>query len=314
MDRSDVDWRGFWPASPTPFTESREIDEVGFRTVLRLYLGMGVHGLVINGTTGEWFSQTEAERRRVAELAVDEVAGEVPVVIGCSSFTPDAVAQLAQHAGDLGADGIMVTPPPYASPTNREIVAFYAAISKKVSSPILVYNWCRGTGVEITASVARELAKIDQVVALKDSTIHKGQFLETLEAVVEDLRVFGGFISRVGLAVLSGIGGDGSIDGGALPGHAGPQFFEAVWRGDMAEARDAATKYTRIMGELINPDWSGVYGSPQAQLKAAMNILGQPGGYPRPPLLAIEDEQTLDELRGALVRGGAMEPAGAFVG
>ena len=174
----------------------------------------------------------------------------------------------------------------------------------------MVYNWHRGTNVEIRRPLAERLVKIERVVALKDSTTDRGQFIETLEAVVGEVRVFGGFVSRIGLALLREIGGDGTIDGGALPGGAGPRFYEHVWRDELVEAREAAATYTSVMGGLIRPDWSGVYGSPQAQLKAAMNMLGQPGGYPRPPLLPVDGESELAGIRKVLTETGVMvEPA-----
>jgi 4-hydroxy-tetrahydrodipicolinate synthase len=297
MDRSSVGWKGYWIAAPTPFTATRVLDENALRAVFRLYYSQGVHGVLVNGTTGEWFSQTEAERRRVAEIAVEELRGKIPVVIGCTTFTPSQTIALGQHAREIGADGILSTPPPYAAPTPREIVAFFSAISENVDLPIMVYNWARGVVVEITWQTALELAKIDRVVAIKDSTANTAQALITLEKVGDRVRVFGGFISRLGLSVLRGMGGDGNIDGGGLGAKFAVAFYESFWRGEFAAAEQAATRYAALMTRLIRPDWSGVFGSPQAQIKACMNMLGQPGGHLRPPLLPIDSPEDLDALR-----------------
>ena len=140
----------------------------------------------------------------------------------------------------------------------------------------MVYNWTRGVGVEIAADCAAELVRINRVVAIKDSTANVAQALRTLERVVGDARVFGGFINRPGLAVLREIGGDGNIDGGGLGAAFAVDFYKSFWRGDLTAARAAAERYVRLMSQLINPDWSGRFGSPQAQIKAAMNMLGQP--------------------------------------
>ena len=306
MNRDDVNWRGYWVAAPTPFTQEGVLDENLWRQELRLYHGQGVHGVLVNGTTGEWFSQSDAERRRVAEVAVEELRGKIPVVIGCTTYTAAHSAELGRHAKDIGADGILSTPPPYAAPTPREIVAFYQAISDRVDLPLMVYNWARGVVVEITAETALELTKIDHVVAIKDSTANRVQALATLEKVVDRIRVFGGFINSLGLAVLRGLGGDGNIDGGALGATFAVAFYEAFWRGDYAGARTAADRYGALMSQLINPDWSGVYGSPQAQIKACMGILGQPGGWPRPPLCAIDDPKSLAALHDVLASAGLL--------
>ena len=309
MDRNSVDWHGYWVAAPTPFTRSGELDEHAWRAVLRLYRGQGGHGILVNGTTGEWFSQSDAERRRVAEIAVAELRGSIPVVIGCTTFTARHTSELGRHAREIGADGMLSTPPPYAAPTQREIAAFYGSISDAVDLPIMVYNWTRGVGVEIAADCAAELVRINRVVAIKDSTANVAQALRTLERVVGDARVFGGFINRPGLAVLREIGGDGNIDGGGLGAAFAVDFYELFWRGDLTAARAAAERYVRLMSQLINPDWSGRFGSPQAQIKAAMNMLGQPGGYPRPPVLPIEDPRDLTALRRILESAGLFRAA-----
>src|ERR1700749_3761608 len=85
MDRDSVDWKGYWIAAPTPFTATGALDEDALRAVLRLYRRQGVHGVLANGTTGEWFAQSDIERRRVAEIAVEELGGKIPVVIGCTT-------------------------------------------------------------------------------------------------------------------------------------------------------------------------------------------------------------------------------------
>jgi 4-hydroxy-tetrahydrodipicolinate synthase len=263
-----------------------------------------VHGVLINGTTGEWFSQTEAERRRVAEIAVEELRGKIPVVIGCTTFTPSQTIALGLHAREIGADGMLSTPPPYAAPTPREVVAFFSAISDSVDLPIMVYNWAHGVAVEITWETAIELAKIPRVVAIKDSTMNRVQALTTLEKVGDRVRIFGGFIDRLGLSVLRDLGGDGNIDGGGLGARFAVAFYEAFWRDDFTAARNAAGRYVGLMTRLIRPDWSGTFGSPQAQIKACMNMLGQPGGHVRPPLLPIDDPQQREMLRQILDDAG----------
>jgi dihydrodipicolinate synthase/N-acetylneuraminate lyase len=311
MNRDDVNWRGYWVAAPTPFTREGGLDEKLWREELRLYHGQGVHGILVNGTTGEWFSQSDAERRRVAEIAIEELRGKTTVVIGCTTYTAAHSAELGRHAKEIGADGILSTPPPYAAPTPREIVAFYQTISDRVDLPLMVYNWARGVVVEITPETALALTKIDHVVAIKDSTANRVQALATLEKVVDKVRVFGGFINPLGLAVLRGIGGDGNIDGGGLGATFAVAFYQAFWRGDVDAARAAAHRYGALMSQLINPDWSGVYGSPQAQIKACMQILGQPGGWPRPPLLPIDDPKSLAALRDVLASAGLMRGGSA---
>jgi 1-pyrroline-4-hydroxy-2-carboxylate deaminase len=305
MDRDDVDWRGYWPAAPTPFTADGALDEAALTAVLRLYRDQGVHGVLVNGTTGEWFSQSPDERRRVAEVAVAALAGSgIPVVVGCNSYTAAETIGLAEHARRAGADGALTTPPPYVHPSDEEVLAFYRTVTEAVDLPWAVYNWPRGTAVDLSVPVLSALADLDRVVAIKDSTGDELKALEGCEAVVDRVRFFGRFIHRRGMAFLTGLGGDGNIDGGALGAPFAVPFYEAVWAGDLATARGWSDRYGALAAALVNSDYSARFASPTAQLKAAMNVLGQPGGQVRPPLLPLTDPARLAGLQVALAGAG----------
>jgi 4-hydroxy-tetrahydrodipicolinate synthase len=307
VNRDDVSWRGYWPAAPTPFTRAGELDEDAARRLFALYRSQGVHGVLVNGTTGEWFSQAPAERRRVSEIAVQELKGHCPVLIGCTAYTPSEVIALAEHARDIGADGALATPPPYVHPSDKELVNFYETVTAGVNTPWMIYNWPRGTAVDMSAEVLSTLADLDNVVAIKESS---GDELKTMvvgEQVVERVRFFARFIHRRGMAFLREVGGDGNIDGGALGAPFAVPFYEALWRGDVSQARQHGERYANLTGRLVGWGYEAKFASPTAQLKAAMNLLGQPGGCVRPPLLDLEDEATRHELELALRQGG-LEP------
>jgi dihydrodipicolinate synthase/N-acetylneuraminate lyase len=262
-----------------------------------------VHGMLVNGTTGEWFSQSADERRLVAETALDAVAGRVPVVIGCTSYTADEVASFARHAIGAGASGFASTPPPYAKPFDAEIVAFYEDIAAAVDAPMMIYNWPHGTSVDIGTELAERLVGIDTVVAFKDSTPDAEQFYRSSRAVVDRVRVFGPYMTTPGYEQLREHGGDGTIGGGTLFGRADPEFWEAHWRGDEDAARAHAERNERLLEALWLPGgWAGRYGHYASQLKALMAILGQPGGTVRRPRLPVTDEASLDALREILER------------
>lgn len=303
MQRSDVPWRGYWPAAPTPYTADGKLDEDGLVRLLALYVDQGVHGVLINGTTGEWFSQTRAERRRVAEIAVATVAGRIPVVVGCTSYTPGETIKLAREVKAIGADGALATPPPYAHPSQDEIYAFYETVTNAVEIPWMAYNWPRGTAVDISVATASRLADLPHVVAIKDSTGDELKCMATVEAVVSRVRAFGRFIHPRGMAFMLGVGGDGNIDGGGLGAPFAVPFYNEVFAGNVQAAREHSARYARLVSLLVNDDYSSKFASPTAQLKAAMNILGQPGGQVRPPLLAMAEENNTDLAR-ALAEAG----------
>jgi 4-hydroxy-tetrahydrodipicolinate synthase len=304
MDRNDVDWKGYWPASPTPFTESGELDETSLRELLRFYHREGMHGVLINGTSGEWFSQSEEERRRVAEIAVEELGGKIPVVIGCTTFNAGHTAELGRHARSIGADGFLCTPPPYSQPSADEIVAFYETVGRAVDLPLMVYNWPPGTNVDISTEVAVRLCDVPNIVAIKESTKTEAQFYRTLAAVVDRVRVFGNFMNPVGVAALRQLGGDGFVGGGTIFGAPDAEFWNALWRGDYAFCEAHAERVAKLTRQIWNSDWTGKFGGGQSQVKAIMAMLGQPGGHPRPPRLPITDPATLDGLRAVLASVG----------
>jgi 1-pyrroline-4-hydroxy-2-carboxylate deaminase len=302
MDRNDVTWKGYWPACPTPFHADQSLDLDAFRALLEFYIGEGVHGLLVNGTSGEWFSQTGEERRRVAETAVAAAAGRVPVVVGCTSYTAREAIELATHALEYGADGISSTPPPYSKTYPDETVQYFQDISDGIDGPILVYNWPHGSSVEIDPALASRIADIENVAGIKDSTPNAQQFYETTRTVVDRVRVFGPFMSSEGFEQLLAHGGDGFIGGGTVFGASDPEFWENYWSGNHDACRAHAVRTDRLFPKLWLPGgWGGVYGAYQSQLKAIMKMIGQPGGEVRRPRLPIIDEASLAAIRTVLI-------------
>jgi len=303
MDRNDVSWQGYWAACPTPYGEDGELRLDLLEALLEHYLAHGLHGLLINGTTGEWFSQTDEERRAVARTAIAAVHGRVPVVIGCSGYTARAVIDLAEHAMNAGASGFAASAPAYSRPLEEEIVAFYEDISCALpQAPMMLYNWPSGTSVDFSPELCSRLVDIDSVVALKNSTGDFDKFVEATRLVIGRARVFGPFMSSAGYRALKEIGGDGFIGGGAILDEADPRFWEAHWAGDEAYCSTHAQRSDRIFEKLWMPGgWRGHFGHYQSQLKAIMEMIGQPGGTVRRPRLPVTDQDALRQIRAILV-------------
>jgi 1-pyrroline-4-hydroxy-2-carboxylate deaminase len=301
MDRDDVRWSGYWPASPTPFAADGAVDLDVFRALLEWYAGEGMHGVFVNGTTGEWFSQTPEERRLVAETAIHAVGGRMTVVVGCTSYTAREAVELGRHAIAAGADGIGSTPPPYSKTLPDETVQYFRDLSDGVRAPIAVYNWPHGCGVDIGPDLAERLADVEHVVMIKDSTPDAEQFYATTRRVIDRIRVFGQFMTTEGLEFMREHGGDGTIGGGSLFGAPDAEFWEAHWRGDHEAALEHARRVDDLFPKLWVPGgWAGHWGAYQSQLKAMMKMLGQPGGEVRRPRLPLTDEAALEQIRAIL--------------
>jgi len=307
MNRNDVAWRGYWAACPTPFAKDGRLDLPTLRSLVDFYVGEGLHGILVNGTSGEWFSQSTDERRLVAQTAVEQAAGRLTVVVGCTDYTADLVVRHAQHAMNVGADGIATTPPPYSKPYADEVVEFYRDISRGTSAPVMAYNWPHGTSVDISTELALRIVDVHTVVALKDSTPDTAQFHATAAAVVAEVRVFGQFMSTDGFAELLAGHGDGTIGGGTLFGAPDAQFWESYWAGGHDACRAHAARIDALFPQLWLPGgWGGHHGAYQSQLKALMAMLGQPGGHPRRPRLPVTDPVALAEMRGVLEAAGLL--------
>jgi dihydrodipicolinate synthase/N-acetylneuraminate lyase len=307
MNRDDVDWQGYFPAFVTPFTETGELDLDTLRALVDHYVAEGMHGIVVNGTCGEWFSQEPDERRAVAETAVKQAAGRMRVLVGCTAYTAKETAGFARHALAAGADGVLASPPPYAKLFPDEVIAFYEDINAAIDGPLAVYNWPHGSGVDIGPELADKLADIGQIVAIKDSTPDADQFFETSRRVRDRVRVFGPYMTARGIDVLRTEGGDGTVGGGSLHGSPDPQFWESVWRGEFEAPAAHAEAGDRLFPKLWLPGgWAGKFGAYQSQLKVLMKMLGQPAGHVRRPRLPVTDPASLETMRGVLVEEGLL--------
>jgi len=290
MDRTSVDWKGYIPAITTPFTKDRQLDVNGYHALLEWLDAQGMHGIVVAGTTGEWFSLTADERLTLMQITGKKFAGKRTIIAGCNAFSADHVVANARLAAESGFDGILVTPPPYVVPNEREIYEFYRNVSDRVSLPICVYNWPPGTNVDMSRELLERLADLEKVVAVKNSTGRLDLFVRSFFALKDRIRVFGFGMDELGATLVRDHGGDGTIGAGAVLGRDQPNFYNHLWRGEMQEALACGARDRVLMEDWFTESLVGRFGSVQAIFKEALNAQGLPGGYPRPPILELPEE------------------------
>src|ERR1700759_1222091 len=162
-------FRGVFTALVTPFRDGA-VDEAAFVRLVERQIAGGVHGLVPVGTTGESATLSHDEHRRVVELCVKTAAGRVPVVAGCGSNSTAEAIELVRHAKTIGADAGLVVTPYYNRPSQEGLYAHYKAINDAVQLPILVYNVPGRTSVDISNDTLARLAKLPNIVGVKDAT------------------------------------------------------------------------------------------------------------------------------------------------
>ena len=163
-------FEGIYPPVITPYGSDHSIDENAFREVLDFLIEAGVHGLIVAGTTGEYYAQTIDERMRLMRLAKEHIAGRLPLIIGTGAIrTEDSVA-LARAAKEIGADGLLVATPPYACPTGREIALHALAIDEAAGLPIMLYNYPGRMSVQMDRETLDLFAGNSRFCAIKESS------------------------------------------------------------------------------------------------------------------------------------------------
>ena len=280
---SSVDWHGSFAVIVTPFTRDGEIDEEGYRGVIDLVVDAGCHGVISAGSTGEFFLMTHDERMRVFSIAVDQAAGRIPVLAGTSATRTEDVVGLTRYAAEIGCDGAMVLPPIYIGVDERETVEFFTRVAGESGLPIMLYNSPLAVMTELPARLVERLAHIDNVVAIKDSSLDMQQMSDLIRFCGDDFRVFVG-VEDLMLASM-GMGAVGAV--AMLPqvvGNMAVDLYEAAAEGDTPRAHELHKTIARAY-DLFK------VGSGYIAIKESMNMLGKPGGYSRPPMLPFTDEQ-----------------------
>lgn len=161
--------RGAITALVTPFTNGA-FDEAAYKSLVERQIAAGIHGLVPVGTTGETATLSHEEHHRVVELCVEVSAGRVPVIAGAGSNSTAEAIELVQHAKTIGADAALVVTPYYNRPSQEGLYRHFAAINDAVELPVIVYNVPSRCSVDISNETVARLAKLPNIVGIKDAT------------------------------------------------------------------------------------------------------------------------------------------------
>jgi 4-hydroxy-tetrahydrodipicolinate synthase len=280
--------RGVLSAVSTPFTADDALDEEGLRALVERTVSGGVHGLVPCGSTGEFMSMTNSERRQVFEIVQDQAGGRVPVVPHIGALTTQEAVELAKHAEQNGAAAVMAVAPFYEPLDLDEIKDYFRAVAGAVSVPVVIYNLPVATGVNLEPHVVAGLARETENIAyVKDTTGDFSQAARLIHDHGDDINTFVGQDTLFLGAMVEGAAG--SIVGAS---NLIPRSLVNVWdnvqAGALAEAKQEWNRIFPLMQFLI----SGPY---PAAVKGGLDILGYSAGPPRRPLAALAGERR-DEL------------------
>lgn len=163
-------FEGIYTPAITPLTAEGAIDSAAFAEVLEYLIESKVHGIIIGGSTGEYYAHTAQERFDLAAQAKDVINGRLPLIIGTGAIrTEDSVA-FAAHAKEIKADALLVGTPPYALPTQQEIAIHVKAVDKAAGLPIMLYNYPGRMCVAMDDEFFDAVADVKNIVAIKESS------------------------------------------------------------------------------------------------------------------------------------------------
>jgi len=283
--------KGVITAILTPFGPQEELDEAALRAHIEFQIDSSVHGLLFTGGCGEFLNLDDDERCRVMHIAVDQVRGRVPVIVGILAPDTRHVCQLARYAGKVGADAIMVLPPYYVTPSPDAVSDHYRRVADATEVPIVVYNNPGRTNVHLQTSMLMRLAEIEQVVAVKDCDRNLTSLSEKIREGQGRLEILSGEDDLAYATLMLGSKGGVWATANLFP-ETFVAMYQAVVTGDVTAARECQFRLLRFCNACFTPNHP-------APLKAAMAMAGRPLGRARSPLSALSDEQ-VQSVRAAL--------------
>jgi 4-hydroxy-2-oxoglutarate aldolase len=274
--------QGIFPPVVTPFNRRGDIDEGFFRENISRYVGIGLAGVLVSGSTGEMPYLTPSERLRLTEIARDIVKPPEIVVVGTGLESTRETIGLSREAIARGADALLVLPPNYYKSRMDGVTleTHYRALGDAVRRPIVIYSIPQFSGINIPVETVARLSHHPHIVGLKESSGKLAFVRQLLRGTKPGFRVLVGAVSILLDALRSGAAG-------AVLGQAdfAPDLcvavYEAFRRRRWKAARDYQQRLLPLASQISLP-----YGVPG--IKAAMDLAGYAGGPPRPPLLPVD--------------------------
>ena len=290
------DLHGFVPAVVTPFDEAGNIMEDAFQSLVSWLIGQGATAICVSGDNGESWALSAAEKGRLTRLAVDEAAGRVPVITGCSATTLKNSVDFALAAKENGAAAVLSMPQTYVLKTTRdELLGRFEKLTAAIDMPIVAYNSPRRAGLNLSLDDIAAIMDVAPVIGIKESNRDYFHHTHLINRFSDKMAIMVGPCHYI-------------MPGIALGAHGfiatGPEFLGSDTTNIASLAKEkpgekqAEIHYKlTVLYELLmgNGTWPSSF-------KAALNLIGQPAGVPRDPVHPAGDDvldtikRTFDEL------------------
>lgn len=285
---SDFAFPGVNLAITTPFNSEGKIDHSRLEQLIERYIAVGIRGFVLSSGTGMHVYLSKEESKQLISAGAKKIGGRAKNIVQASALLTDEVVERARHAGECGADGVMVLPPFFEGPTDDQgIVDFYSAVAA-AGVPVIGYNVPQAVGVEVTPSLLRQLCEIPGFCGVKDSS---GNLDKQAALIRTGLPVMNGADPLVPYALYSGCAG--LIWGGA---NFAPKTCVDLVNAAMEQKWGEAREIWRVLEPVMSLIWQGDY---VQSVYAAAEITGYGAGNPRKPLARLASNK-IDALRSAL--------------
>jgi 4-hydroxy-tetrahydrodipicolinate synthase len=281
-------------AMVTPFGDAGDVDFAGAQHLATHLVDSGCDGLVVNGTTGESPTTSDAEKEQLVRAVVEAVGDRARVVAGVGTNDTAHTVELSRQAEKAGATGLLVVTPYYSKPPQAGLLRHFRAVADATDLPSMLYDIPGRTATAIDTETLVRLAEHDRIVAVKDAK--------------DDLAAASWVLARTDLAFYSGtdmlnlpllaIGGCGVV---SVVGHV---FAREL--ADMVDAYNAGDVGAALrLHQQLLPAYTGFFRTQGViTTKAALSLLGLPGGRVRPPLVDATADQ-IEQLRADLLAAGA---------
>lgn len=277
----------------TPFDGlTTNYDELG--KLIEYHIEHKTDAIIICGTTGEASTMPDEEHLAAIKFTVEKTAGRIPVIAGTGSNDTAHAIELTKKAEALGADGILSVTPYYNKTTQKGLIAHFTAIANAVNIPIILYNVPSRTGMSFAIDTLKELAKVPNIVAVKEAS-GDISYMAKVAAQVPELYIYSGNDDMIVPALSLGGKGVISVVANILPQET-HNICEYYFNGDVDKSRELQLNMLDLINKLfieVNP----------VPIKTAMNMLGFNAGNLRMPLVDM-DEANKEKLRKAMVDFG----------
>ena len=278
--------RGAFAVLVTPFNKDYSLNETGLRENIEWLIAEGIGGIIPAGSTGEFVSLSENERKRLIEVTVDQVGGRVPVCAGAGAETTSDAVMYTQFAKEIGCDAVLILPPYYFGPNPEELYSHYKAISDSADIPIMIYNNPWTSGVDITVDVVLKLAEIENVKYIKESSGDVRRIGQLVLRANGKITPFAGFDDLLFESFIMGAEGGVIVAGNICPKLCSDLFHVVADQKDYDRARELYLHMLPLLSYIEGP-----VGKIVQIVKRGVDLVGHAGGPSRPPRAPLTENE-----------------------